>query len=261
MQQYKTIGFFGDSFCAEMHSLHADDHGYQTYIQQLKDHYSSQVVNLGQGGSGIWDLYLNQLKPLIDKQQLPEVSVFVWSLSGRIFHRQVRRINSSDALTPQAHTYDKKYSKVWSAAKQFYEYLYDQEKEDIEYLAVLQYLDREILSAIKDRTKIVHLWAFGKMMGWGNEFVVPSKISYIHRFSTGVEIRPSLLSLSLMDSDIGVLQTDRRANHLDGIEKNQMLFQWIKEAVDNHSDGLLLDHSEVVNKLWHEFQARDHRAI
>lgn len=261
MPQYKTLGFFGDSFCAELDSMHADDHGYSTYIKQLQDHYQSKIVNLGQGGSGIWDLYLNQLKPLIDAKELPEVSIFVWSLSGRVFHRQVRRINSSDALNPQAHTYDKKYAKVWSAAKQYYEYLYDQEKEDLEYLAMIQYLDREVLTKIKDQTKIIHLWAFGKMMGWGNEFILPSKIDYIHRWSNGVEIRPSLLSLSLVDSDISVLQTDRRANHIDGIEKNLILFDWIKYGIDSYKHGLLLDHSDQINTLWNKSQVKGRQAI
>lgn len=260
MQQFKTIGFFGDSFCAELDSLHADDNGYQTYIKMIKDHYNVSVENLGQGGSGVWDLYLNQLKPLIDKNQLPDVCVFVWSLSGRVFHRQVRRINSSDALNPQPHTYNKKFAAVWEAAKQYYQYLYDQEKEDLEYISAIHYLDKEILTKIEGKTKIVHLWAFGKMLGWGNEYVKPCKINYEYRWTTGVEIRPSLLSLSLVGADINILQTDRRANHLEGTAKNTLVYDWLKEAIENYEAGRLLDFSSDVDILVDRSEAAGHRA-
>jgi hypothetical protein len=245
--QNKTIGFFGDSFCAEIQNHHSLWFDYDTYIKKLKEYYSAEIVNLGYGGSGIWDCYLNQLKPLIDKNAVPDISVFVWSLPGRLYHRKVRRLNSADSNNPKLHTFNPIYWKTWKAAKLFYQELFDWEKEELEYISALRYFDDEVLSKLP--TKIIHLWATGKTNGWSNESVKPENVSYHYRWKSGVEIRPPLLGLSLIGHDIDILQTDHRANHFEGSRKNEMIYNWIRQAVDDYQPGTCLDFTSEVIKL------------
>ena len=241
----KTIGFFGDSFCSERVNHHSLFYGYKTYIDLLAKHYDAKIVNLGHGGSGIWDTLLIQLNPLIKKNQVPDVCVFVWTLPGRLFNREVRRLNHSDTLHPKLHTYNPLKYRIWNAAKEFYNHLYDYEKEDIEYKAALLYIDKIVLSQLPTTTKIVHLWSAGTTAQWSNDAV--NLATYPYTWTHGAEIRPSLLSLSLQDADISVLQTDHRCNHLDGYFKNNIVFESIKTAIDHPNK--LYDKCWVTDRL------------
>jgi hypothetical protein len=243
----KTIGFFGDSFCSEKANHHSLFYGYKTYINLLAKYYNAKIVNLGHGGTGVWDTLLIQLNPLIDKNQVPDICVFVWTLPGRLFNRTVRRLNHSDTLHPKLHTYNPFKYRIWNAAKEFYNHLYDHEKEDIEYKAALRYIDQMVLSRLPITTKIVHLWSCGSTVHWSNDAVKTA--IYPYTWIHGSEIRPSLLSLSLQDADISILQTDHRCNHLDGDFKNNIVFENIKTAIDHP------------NKLYDKCWAMDHQAI
>lgn len=254
----KTIGFFGDSFCAESYNHHSLFNGYKTYISLVAKHYNAKIVNLGHGGSSVWDAVLLQLTPLIEQNKVPDICVFVWSMPGRLFHRKVRRLNSGDALHPKLHTYNPFQKNVWSAAKEYYTYLHDQEFSDIQHEAALRYIDDVILPKIADK-KIVHLWAAGKPEGWYLDRFRPSKTTYHHTWKHGSEIRPSLASLSLYDSDIDVLGNDHRTNHLDGKFKNETVFNWIKLAVDNPNS--FWDYSKIIDRFYDKSPEEDPPAI
>jgi hypothetical protein len=43
---------------------------------------------------------------------------------------------------------------------------------------------------------------------------------------------------------------DDRPNHLDGQMKNNIVFDYIVQALSHYTDGNLLDYTESVNKLW-----------
>ena len=246
----KTIGFFGDSFCSEVRNHHSMWYGYTTYMKQLADHYDATVVNVGHGGSSIWDTLLLQLNPFIQNNNVPDICVFVWTVPGRLFNREIRRLNNSDI-------YGKFFSpfkqNIVKAAKTFYDYLYDREKENIEYLAVLRYIDQEVLSLLPTTTKIVHLWTAGETNDWSLEGIRPANTSYVHTWVHGSEIRPSLLSLSVYDNDISILSTDHRANHLDGEFKNRLLFNWIKLAIDNPNS--FWDYTNITDKFYDKLSA------
>ena len=85
------IGFFGDSFCADLQS--------GTYLQLLATHYGADVVNVGYGGSSIWDVLLLQIDPFIKKNNIPDICVFVWTEPTRLFHQVLRNINFTTAVT------------------------------------------------------------------------------------------------------------------------------------------------------------------
>jgi len=250
MKSIRTIGFFGDSFCTEEYNPHSVWFKYETYIKQITKHYNAKIVNLGHGGSSIWDTILIQLKPFMDKKEFPDLCFFVWTSSGRLFNREVRRINYSDSLTPKLHTYNIFNYKIWGAAKQYYMYLHDHEQSELAHNAMLYYIDNVILPTFPKTTKIIHTWTSANPSDWSIEGLRPKKINYSHKWKHGVEIRPPLISLSLADKDISDLQTDMRPNHLDGIEKNLMLSTWIRYAIENYEDGKCIDYSDDVEKLW-----------
>lgn len=169
----KTIGFFGDSFCAEASNLHSMMNRYKTYMELIATQYDATIVHVGHGGSSVWDALLLQLQPMIDAGTVPDICVFVWTMPGRLFHRKVRRINSSDTVNPQLHTFNPLYYKVWQAAKQYYQHLSDPAKEDLEYLAALKLIDDNYLPLLKGK-QIVHLWSSGKIASWDKDSIAPS---------------------------------------------------------------------------------------
>lgn len=254
----KTIGFFGDSYCAELRNHHSIFHRYNTYMSLLAKHFDAEVVNVGHGGTSIWDTLLLQLTPFIETSTVPDICVFVWTIPGRLFHREVRRLNRADTINPKLHTFNPLKSKVWKAAKEYYTHLYDWEKEKIDYTAMLRYIDQVVLPQLPETTKIVHLWATGDPVDWSKEGVRPRNINYLHTWEHGTEIRPSLVTLSLCDSDISVLDSDHRANHLDGDFKNSLVFDWIKRAIVQ--PGQMYDYSQQIDILYDKSPEEDPRA-
>ena len=255
-----TIGFFGDSFCALENNEHSTKHDYKTYIEQLVSHYNAEILNLGIGGSSVWDLYFNQLLPLIKKNTVPDICVFVGTHSGKLFHRTSRSLHASAALkgfnkekfdwfakTYPNENYNFFDKNVYEAAKEYYLHLYDQEKEDLEHIAQLQYIDNNVLNMLPTTTKIVHMWAFGsnnfsKDNGWH-----PDNISYPHKWKHGITIHPCLMSLSISNYPWPVYPiSDERPNHLEG-DKNQLVFESIKTAIDTNKS---IDITPEVLRRW-----------
>jgi len=256
-----TIGFFGDSFCALENNEHSISNEYKTYIERLKDHYNADIVNLGMGGSSIWDLLLVQLDPLIKSNTVPDICVFVWTHSGKIFHRTSRSLHPSSALKgfnkekfdwfaktyPNA-GYNFFAKEVYEAAKEYYLHLHDNEKADIEHVALLQYIDNNVLNRLPSKTKIVHLWAFGSNnfespLGWH-----PDNITYPHTWKHGATILPGMMSLSVSNHPWPKYPVlDNRPNHLEGDTKNEMVFQWIKYAIETNQS---MDYTTDVVNMW-----------
>jgi hypothetical protein len=260
----KTFGFFGDSFCTKLNNPHSIEHGYQTYIEQTRDYYNANIVNLGYGGSSVWDALLIQLQPLIASQSIPDVCVFVWTNSGRLFNRTARSIHASSGIAGYRPEKEKWFETeypgktnpftkdLWEAAKQFYLYLYDQEKEEIEHRAILEYIDNNVLSTFPSSIKIIHFWAFGNPKSWDFDGFHPNSISYNYKWKHGVEIRPALNSLSIAGDAQNTFQypkIDDRPNHLEGV-KNTMVFQFIKNAIDEYEDGKILNYSNDISVMW-----------
>jgi len=261
----KTIGFFGDSFCTKLNNPHSIENNYQTYIEKTRDFYNAKIVNLGFGGSSVWDSLLIQLQPLINSQSIPDVCVFVWTIPGRLFDRKARCIHSSSGILGYKPEKEKWFAKeypgkpnpftkeLWEAAKQFYMYLYDREKEEIEHRAILEYIDNNVLTKLPQATKIIHFWSFGTPNTWDFDGFHPSNISYSYKWKHGVEIQPALISLSIAgdkSSTFHYPKMDDRPNHLDGDEKNNIVCNWIKTAIDNYQDGTIIDYTATIKEMW-----------
>lgn len=204
------IGFFGDSFCAHINNGHSKEHGYTTYLQMLIDD-GFDITHLGKESSSVWDLILLQFMP---KEDLPDVCVFCWSEESRLFHREERNLNFRSV--------ESKKTKIHSVAKDYYLHIYDNEKHRLEYQALMYYFDNVILKKYPNK-KFIHLWSF-----------VP-----LHKWETGVEIRPALYEISKGEYDT-IPPNDMRANHLEGYERNKLVADAIKSAIENYDDGRLI---------------------
>jgi hypothetical protein len=124
---------------------------------KLEEYYNLKTVNVGRGGSSVWDLILNQYKPL--EHNLPDICVFVWTKPGRLYHKTERSLSIGHVMKPKIYSYNIFRKSIWDAAKAYYTYLYDHDKETLEYKAILKYFDEEVLSNVS--SKIVHLWSTG----------------------------------------------------------------------------------------------------
>jgi hypothetical protein len=224
-----TIGYFGDSFCAERVNGHSILYRYDSYMRKLEKHYNCKTVHTGIGGSGVWDLIINQFNKL---DTLPDVCVFFWSKPGRLFHREVRKLSVGHVLEPKWYSYNPFKKPIYDAARGYYLHLQDWEKEQLEYLSAIEYFDRHTLSKLN--SKIIHVWS----VDVGN-----------YRFINGVEITPALYKLSLIGSTPEAMDRDARCNHLDGDVKNELVFKWLRDAIDNYQSGTLVDKSQEVDHL------------
>lgn len=238
------IGFFGDSFCAEMNNLHTWVNKYDTYINKLKDHYDAKIVNLGYGGSSYWDLILQQFPPHCNN--LPDVCIFAWTNPGRIYHPKCRNINNwvldIDKIPITEFHYTRLlYNKKYRVAAEFYKELYDEEKENQERISALYRFDREVLVPIMEKTKIIHLWSMGDVINWNvdNPYSADN-MDYDYKFLSGVECRPPMRTFAMYNKDRNY-NTDLAANHIFGNENNDLVKNMLVEAIDNHSNGKVLN--------------------
>jgi len=218
------IGFFGDSFCSY---LSLPGYSFSTYIKLLQDHYDAEIVNLGLGGSSIYDLLILQLMPFIESNTVPDICVFTWTEPHRLFHQQIRNITAAASTSTDP-------DPVIQAAKQYYLNLEDSELDELRYRATLHYVDNVILPTLPSTTKIVHLWSFGIPYNYeyrNPDSFAPNKVQYYHTWKNGVEVRPPMITLAVEGHKIEDL--NGRPNHLIGQEKNNRMFEIIKQAIDS----------------------------
>ena len=232
-----SIAFFGDSFCSVK-----DHSGYNTYIYKLEKYFNSKIIHLGFDGSSVWDCWINQYDRIISKK-IPEVIIFVWTNPDRLFDRKYRKICP--------YVVDKKNlnSKVNDAATQYYQYFYDEEKSILEYKSALYYFDNIILPQIQNKTKIIHLWAFGDFDFKSNN-VSEENINYLHDWKHGMELRPPLIKFGMDGFDFKnyYLHSEFCPNHIFGEDRNQKVFEFIKFAIENYQSGKQINRQDIFLK-------------
>lgn len=211
------IGFFGDSFCAEMHNPHSLIKGYETYIKRLKKHYGAEIVSLGIGGSSYWDIVLEQFPKL--EKNLPDVCIFCWTDNFRLYHKNIKNLTSGSL--EKLVVKDTRWShlvnyRIYLAGKKYFRHLHDNKKADMEYISCMYYFDNVVIPRHLDSTKIIHLWSFDR--------------STLYRWKHGVEVRPGINYVNRIDNDHSMIG----ANHLGSEEKNTIVFEWLKTAIDNY---------------------------
>jgi hypothetical protein len=227
------IGFFGDSYCAVLDKGRGGFHTnniwptYETYIKKLQNHYQADIVNIGIAGSSIYDSILLQIAPFIQENTIPDVCIFVWTSKERLFHKTIRDIVFTKII------HGNQTGPVWEAVEQYYKYLYDQSLVEFQAKSAMYYFDNTILPLFPPSTKIIHLWSFHEMWRYPGQ--------YHYRWTNGLEIRPALDRISLSNGNtVGGALGDPAWNHLEGEDRNEIVFNWIRDAIDNYSTGKLI---------------------
>jgi hypothetical protein len=208
------IGFFGDSFCMELSNIHSEAYKYDTYLTMIKNHYAADIVNLGQGGSSVWDVIINQFPPHLNN--LPDICIFCWTDYNRIFHRTFRSLTGGSVLNLKQKDitdHHRTQKHVFDAATHYFLNLYDEEKSKLELQAALHYFDDYVLSKIFNKTKIFHMWSFEKCYDW----------------KYGNDILPALVSITRQPDENP--KEDWGPNHLGNYNKNKKVFEIIKSAI------------------------------
>ena len=145
-----TIGFYGDSFCCETSTPHSIAKGYETYIAKLKKHTGAKIVHLGEGGSSVWDVVLQQFNPA----DVPDVCIFCWTDSSRLYNKKIRNMtygSIKDKKLKDITLLELFHRGIINAAKHYYNNLYDPDKHQLEYKSLLYYFDKENVEGHYDK--------------------------------------------------------------------------------------------------------------
>lgn len=224
----RTIGYFGDSFCAHRTEQIGS---WPTYMQLIEDRLGVETVHVGEDGTGVGDVILNQWMPLAHAHKLPDICVFFWTNHSRLFHRTKRGLNIRSCADPQG-------DPIVQAAKDYYIHIWDGDYSLLEYTAIIKHFDRDILPQVAHATEIIHLWSFGEPKqlepAQAERAFRKGDVYYPHDFATGKEIRPPMMKIALQDTTWQELVATKWANHFNSMEKNQLVADLIVASLASH---------------------------
>lgn len=139
----KTIGFFGDSFCADTRHL--------SWCNIVADKLGcGDPINYGRKGGSIWGTFF-EFNHRIKTNTVPDISVFCWTEPYRLYHPR---------LTLCANTIPSKDEdpNVYKTLDNYWKYLHNYDKDEMAYEYSLKHYDQNILSKVDK--KIIQLWSF-----------------------------------------------------------------------------------------------------
>jgi len=227
-----SIGFFGDSFCYS--------HSPNSYLGMIVDRLGLNLVHTGKAGSSIEDAILMQFNKFAKVNKIPDICVFVWTDSHRLYNYKVRNLTLGSL--------DKNDDpEITQAAKTYYRCLFDDEAHILRHNATVYYFNQVLLNRYPDK-KIINLWSFGEVneaKDTEKETFRIDNVSYPFRFTRGVEIRPALATLSFNESDVPQdMSKDFRPNHLGELKTNIIIANALYDAITEYQDGKLIEIKE-----------------
>jgi hypothetical protein len=199
----KTIGFFGDSFCAGRET--------DSWCVLLSKKLDARIVHWGEPGRSIWTTMM-QFNRLNEQRHLPDICVFCWTEPYRLYHPNL-------ILSANTQPLEGVDPNVYRALEDYWKYLHSYDKDELAYEYALRYYDQNILSKIKK--EIIQMWSF-------RPFETAGKYAGI-RLQSGVFIDESLFAFSKSAGEkdgwgIGTI------NHMTP-EQN---LQWAERVYDAH---------------------------
>jgi hypothetical protein len=139
----KSIGFFGDSFCASNQA--------ESWCNILQKKLGAARIRwFGHPGTSIWSVFF-QYNKLIEQNQVPDISVFCWTEPYRLYHpKHILSANTEplEGVDPN----------MYKALDQYWIHLHNYDKDEMAYEYSLKYYDTEILSRVD--SEIVQMWSF-----------------------------------------------------------------------------------------------------
>jgi hypothetical protein len=221
----KIVGF-GDSFIIGCSYDYA-------YTNLVAKHFNAEFKSYAYSGSGTWDAYFH-LEKYLKNNPAPDVILCVWSAAGRLYHPNVRDICYNSAVINPKEPKTPAFKPVMEAAKIYYEYLHDSHKTDMEHSCLYYWIDNVLVPQYPN-TKFIHMWSFPKK---SCDYGRPTEMTYLHEFTTAVELRPALIHLSYLDEWPDDLSKEVRPNHLTP-KMHKVLADNIIAAIEDYKPGLL----------------------
>lgn len=249
---YTKLGLYGDSF-AEVWDDQTKT-SLKTWPRIIAEKFDVDIVHSGKAGSSYWDIPLQQFS----FENCPDILIFCWTSSARLYHKdgiQLHPNPNKSWFGNKKDLNDQQKQKLVNASQEYYKYIHDDSKEIAEYKACLYWFDETVLSKIPSDRKIIHIWSFGhdntdsKLSGTYH----PHNLTYLHRWKNGCEIRPSCMSIALMDG-ASFDDVDPFENHFNTQEKHDLMASCVMHSmIDTNVNGgydreALNDYSENVIK-------------
>ena len=140
----KSIGFFGDSFCASNQP--------ESWCNILQEKLGADRIGwFGEPGRSIWSTMF-KFNKLIEQDRVPDISVFCWTEPYRLYHpKLILSLNTEplEGIDPN----------IYKALDNYWKYLHSTEKDDMVYEYALKHYDQNILAKLESKT-IVQMWSF-----------------------------------------------------------------------------------------------------
>lgn len=139
----KTIGFFGDSFCASN-----QPESWCNILQKRLGY--DRIRHFGEPGRSIWSVFF-KFNQLIEQDKVPDISVFCWTEPYRLYHPNLilsANTEPMEGIDPG----------VYKTLENYWKYLHSYDKDEMSYEYALRYYDQNILSKIDKQ--IVQMWSF-----------------------------------------------------------------------------------------------------
>jgi hypothetical protein len=140
----KTIGFFGDSFCASNQP--------ESWCNILQEKLGANRIRwFGNPGRSIWSVFF-QVNKLIEQNRVPDICIFCWTEPHRLYHPElILSIGTKplEGVDPN----------IYKTLDNYWKYLHSTKKSEMSYEYALKYYDQNVLAKLKNKT-IVQLWSF-----------------------------------------------------------------------------------------------------
>lgn len=211
-----------------------------SYQGMLGDHYKCVPEFRGFPGTGPWSMFFDFLN--YKQKDKIDVAIIAWSEITRLYHPklQVGNITLFDKERMNTLTEDEKI--VLSAAKGYIQHLGNTEKLNYEMKALMMLVDD--MAKSYPNIKFIHLPCFTweNFDEWWNltyKKKKPSDLKYYHDFKNGMEVRPALMYMSMMDEWPSNPFEDKRECHLSS-RVNRLLADKIIDCIENYHPGKLL---------------------
>ena len=166
----KTIGFFGDSFCAGRES--------ESWCVLLANKLDAKIVNWGEPGRSIWSTFM-RFNDRIKNVNVPDYNIFCWTEPYRLYHPK----HTLSANTEPLEGVD---PKIYKALDDYWVYLHNYDKDEMAYEYSLRYYDQNVLSKVNGA--IVQMWSFRPFETAGKDAGI--------KLTTGTFIDESMFSFS-----------------------------------------------------------------
>ena len=200
----KSIGFFGDSFCASNQS--------ESWCNILQEKLGADKIRwFGQPGKSIWSVFF-RYNDLIRRGAVPDISIFCWTEPYRLYHPDLILSANTEPLEGVD-------PNVYKTLDNYWKYLHSYDKDEMAYEYALRYFDQNILSKVD--SEIVQMWSFRPFETAGKDADI--------RLTTGKFIDESMFAFSKgpeMATDPS--WQDRHINHMTP-EENQ---RWADKVYD-----------------------------